>query len=152
MSVNKRVFVTGGSGFVGRNLISRLVAERRPDEIRALARSESSKSAVLKAGATSVIEGDLNSLDALTRGMEGCDVVYHIAATVGSGGKTEDFVKGNVEGTKNVVEACKRAKVPVLVHCSTEAVLVEALGKPLINVGGLRPTSLVEGAISHCQL
>ena len=69
------------------------------------------------------------------KGMEGCTVVYHVAAAVGAAGPLQDYVKGNVQGTQNVLEACKRAKVPVMIHCSTEATLVEGLGKPLINVG-----------------
>lgn len=137
MPVNERIFVTGGSGFVGRNLIARLLREKKPIEIRALARSESSKQAVLKAGATSVVEGDLDSIDVLAKGMEGCDTVYHIAAFVSQNGTLEEFRKGNVTGTSNVVQACKKAGVQVLVHCSTEATLVQPLGNPLVNAGEL---------------
>ena len=50
-------FVTGGSGFVGRALISYLVA--RGNEVRALARSGKAAETVRAAGATQVVEGDL---------------------------------------------------------------------------------------------
>src|ERR671933_399063 len=48
-----------------------------------------------------------------------------------------DFVKSNVDGTRNVIEACRAAGVRRLVHVSTEAVLIA--GEPLINVDETTP-------------
>jgi uncharacterized protein YbjT (DUF2867 family) len=61
-------FVTGGSGYVGRNLIRHLVA--RGDKVRALARSESAAQLVQALGAEPV-RGDLDDIDVLTEGMRG---------------------------------------------------------------------------------
>src|SRR2546423_15718877 len=109
-------FVTGGSGFVGRNLIRALTA--RGDAVHALSRSETSD-AVLKALGAQPMRGDLDDVEAMAAGMRGCDLVHHVAAEVSEWGPRELFVRGNVDGTRNVIDAAKRARVPVLVHVST---------------------------------
>lgn len=129
-----RAFVTGGSGFVGRNLIAALKV--RGDEVRALARSASAMAAVTEAGAEP-FEGDLSDADKLKPGMEGCDTVFHAAAYVKGWGLREEFYESNVRGTERVLEAARAAGVKRLVHVSTEAVLVD--GTPLVNVNETWP-------------
>lgn len=123
-----RAFVTGGSGFLGRNLIAALRA--RGDEVRALARSESAAETVKKLGAEPVM-GDLDDEKAMQTGMQGCDVVFHVAAITNDWGEYDEFYRVNVEGTEHVLEAARAAGVPRLVHVSTEAVL--AGGPPITN-------------------
>ena len=123
-----RVFVTGGSGFVGRNLIAALVA--RGDEVVALARSDSAAKAVAALGAK-VARGDLADVDAMTRGMAGCAAVFHAAALVNQHGTRAEFVLANVDGTQHVVDAASAAGVPRLVHVGTEAVLAD--GEPIVR-------------------
>ena len=53
----------------------------------------------------------------------GC-TAFHLAAQVGTWGKREDFERGNVKGTENVLERLPAAGVERFVHCSTEAVLL----------------------------
>lgn len=128
-----KAFVTGGSGYVGRNLIRQL--RQRGDEVRALARSAESIKAVTALGATAV-QGDLDDVEAIQKGMAGCDWVFHVAATVTEWGPRELFRKVNVDGTANVLDAAKSAGVRRLVHVSTEAVLCD--GTPLLNVDETR--------------
>src|SRR5688500_16422261 len=128
------VFVTGGSGFVGRNLIRALIA--RGDGVRALARSESSITAVEKLGATPV-KGDLDSVDAMTEGMRGAGVVFHAAAQTDMTGTKDQFYKVTVAGTENVLAAAKAAGVRRFVHVGTEAVLAD--GKPIVDADETRP-------------
>jgi nucleoside-diphosphate-sugar epimerase len=123
-----RVFVTGGSGFIGRRLIAALKA--RGDEVRALARSDAAAQTVREAGAEPV-RGDLDDARALRQGMEGCEGVVHCAALVKTWGKREEFFRVNVEGTERVVAAAREARVKVLVHVGSEAMLVG--GRPIVQ-------------------
>jgi nucleoside-diphosphate-sugar epimerase len=139
MQGTRTAFVTGGSGFIGAALIRRLAAEGR--RVRALARSEAAAAAVSEAGAEPV-PGDLEQVEAMQEGAEGCELAFHAAATVQQWGPWELFERVNVQGTQNALEACRRAGVRRLVHVGTEAAL--SVGKPLVRVdetAPLRPDS-----------
>lgn len=129
-----RVLVTGGSGFVGRNLIEALIT--RGDEVMALARSDEAAAAVEGSGATAV-RGDLDDVEAMRAGMEGCATVFHAAAYVYIWGDRDVFMRINVQGTKNVIEAARAAGVKKLVHVSTEAILLGS--GSLVGVDETRP-------------
>jgi len=132
-------FVTGGSGFVGGALIERLRSEGR--DVRALARSERAAERVRELGAEPV-SGDLDDRESLRAGAEGCEVCFHAAAKVEDWGDPADFERLNVQGTRNVIDACREAGVRRLVHVGTEAALMA--GQPLVNVdesAPLRPDS-----------
>ncbi|MET0615353.1 MAG: NAD-dependent epimerase/dehydratase family protein [Thermoleophilaceae bacterium] len=127
-------FVTGGSGFVGGALIERL--RREGWDARALARSERAAERVRELGAEPVM-GDLDDLH-----VEECEIAFHAAAKVEDFGDPADFDRVNVQGTRNVVAACKAGGVRRLVHVGTEAALMA--GEPLVNVdesAPLRPDS-----------
>jgi nucleoside-diphosphate-sugar epimerase len=127
-------FVTGGSGFIGGALIERL--RREGWEVRALARSERAAERVRELGAEPVM-GDLDDLH-----VEGCEIAFHAAAKVEDFGDPADFERVNVQGTRNVVAACRAGGVRRLVHVGTEAALMA--GQPLVNVdesAPLRPDS-----------
>lgn len=124
-----QAFVTGGSGFLGRNMIKFLV--ERGWGVKALVRSEKASNTVEKLGAKAV-KGDLKDINAMQEGMLGCKAVFHSAAYVGDWGRYEDFYQDNVVGTENVLSAARRAKVSRFVHVGTEAVLVG--GERIINV------------------
>jgi len=94
------VFVTGGSGFLGRALIREFVA--RGCKVRALARSDAAREAVRLAGAQP-IAGGLHSQEALERGCDGVAVVFHCAAIADDWGTREQFDQVNVVGTRNVL-------------------------------------------------
>jgi nucleoside-diphosphate-sugar epimerase len=132
-------FVTGGSGFIGGKLVRRLVGEGHP--VRALARSDAAAKRVAALGAEPV-RGDLADPSALAAAADGASVAFHLAAHLGEWGRWEDFERGNVVGTRNVLAACEEAGVKRLVHCGTEAALMA--GEPLVNVdetAPLRPDS-----------
>lgn len=138
-AIPKTAFVTGGSGFIGGVLIRRLVAGGAM--VRALTRSERSAAAVAALGAEPV-RGDLDDVGAMTAGAEGCEVAFHLAAVVAQWGEPEEFRRGNVEGTRNALEACAAAGVRRFVHCGTEAAILA--GEPVVNAdetAPLRPDS-----------
>jgi nucleoside-diphosphate-sugar epimerase len=137
-----RAFITGGSGFVGKRLITEL--RERGHAVRALGRSEAARKEVSQVGAEPW-EGDLSDVEVLKRGMEGCEVVFHSAAVVKTWGPRADFYQANVRGTEHVLEAARGAGVKRLIHVSTEAVLVD--GSPMVNVDEKRP--LPENPIGH---
>ncbi len=120
-SGSETAFVTGGSGFIGGRLIRRLVADGVA--VRALARSESSAAKVEALGARAV-RGDLDDVDAMASGAEGCNLAFHLAAHVAEWGPLEEFERGNVGGTRNAVEASRRSGVARFVHCGTEAAIL----------------------------
>jgi nucleoside-diphosphate-sugar epimerase len=130
----KRAFVTGGSGFLGRNLIAALV--KRGVAVRGLARSDAAAAAVAAAGAE-VARGDLDDRAAMEAGMKGCDVVFHAAAYAKQHGPRDDFFRVNVTGTEHALAAARAAGVERFVHVSTEAVLAD--GKPILHADETRP-------------
>ena len=137
-------FVTGGSGFIGGRLIRRLAGAGW--RVRALARSGTSAGAVEAAGAEAV-RGDLHDGAALRSGAAGCEVCFHAAAFVGEWGARADYERGNVDGTRSVLEAARDAGVRRFVHVGTEAALLA--GEPLVDVdetAPLRPDSKADYA------
>lgn len=113
------VFVTGGTGFVGVNLIRALVADGH--EVRALVRPTSNRVG-LDVGGVTFVPGDVTDLDSVRRGVEGCDRAYHLAGWV----QITPWGLGvarrvNVEGTDNVCRACLDGGVSRLVHTSSIA-------------------------------
>jgi dihydroflavonol-4-reductase len=120
------VLVTGGTGFVGRALVERLLREGH--EVRALARSEDSAGALAALGAEPV-RGDVLDPDALDPAMRGCELVYHAAgANAFCLRDPSPLFEVNVGGSENVARAAARAGVGRVVYTSSAATLGEASG------------------------
>ncbi|MBI2496911.1 MAG: NAD-dependent epimerase/dehydratase family protein [Opitutae bacterium] len=115
---NSSVFITGASGFIGGRIAERLLAAGR--RVRVLARRP--LPALEKLGAV-IIPGDLENTAALRQGCEGASTVFHVAGRVGVWGPAGDFFKINVEGTRNVIAACRAAGVRRLVYTSSPSVV-----------------------------
>lgn len=128
MTKHLPVYVTGGSGYIGRNVIRRLVADGVP--VKALARSAESASLVAALGAEPV-RGDILDPESLEAGMAGCNRLIHAAADTGHGAFEADQHNTNLVGTRNVLRSARNAGITRAVHISTEAVLLT--GKPLCN-------------------
>jgi dihydroflavonol-4-reductase len=118
--------VTGGTGFLGRAIVERLLENGEP--VRALARSDASARALAELGAEPV-RGDVLDLDALASAMRGCDLVYHAAgANAFCVRDPSPMFEVNVEGSRTVVRAAARAGVRRVVYTSSAATLGEASG------------------------
>ena len=128
MNTNSTVFVTGGSGFIGRTLIPTLLADGY--QVRALARSERAASIVTELGAEAV-PGDLSDKDALTNAMTGCGLVLHAAARMEQGGPAADYYPENVTGTHTMLGASQNAGVHRFVSIGAAMCLLG--GKPIVN-------------------
>ncbi len=108
------VFLTGGTGYLGSELLSCLLGAGH--EVRVLMRREQ---ASLPPGAEAVV-GDLSDAGRLARQMRSCSVVFHAAALVSSWApKREDFFRTNVDGLRNVLRAAEEAGVKTVVYTSS---------------------------------
>lgn len=130
-------FVTGGSGFIGGRLIRRLTADGWT--VRALARSAASAAAVEDLGAQSV-RGDLDDIESMRAGAEGCEVAFHAAALVAEWATDAAYDRANVIGTSNALQACHRAGVGRFVNVSTIGVLQD--GRPFRDADETAPVAL----------
>ena len=114
-----RAFVTGGTGFIGGRVVRRL--RDRGDEVVALVR-DPGRASDLAALGCELVEGDLSSLDAIRRGVQGCTAVFHIGAVYKVGipaSEREPMRAANVQGTEYVLDAAAEANVARTVYVST---------------------------------
>jgi dihydroflavonol-4-reductase len=119
-----KALVTGATGFVGSNIAAALAA--RGDQVRVLRRTTSRLDA-LEGVPVEYALGDILDPDSLARAVQGCEVVFHVAAVAQYWRVGKDMVyRVNVEGTRNVMGAALDAGVKRLVHTSSLA----ALGYP----------------------
>jgi len=124
-----RVFMTGGTGFIGGEVARLLRA--RGDDVRALVRSPEKAKAPADLGCD-LIAGDLNDEEALSSGMKDCDAVIHVAAIyeIGVSKKRHPAMwETNVTGTSHVLRAAQEAHVPKIVYVSTVAAFGNTHGK-----------------------
>jgi dihydroflavonol-4-reductase len=124
-----KAFVTGATGFIGGRLARKLVA--RGDEVVALVRSPD-KAPELRELGCELVAGDLSSAEAIKRGIEGCDAVFHVAAVYKVGiPKSERAAmhEANVGGTERVLDAAIEAGVKRIVYVSTVGVFGNTRGQ-----------------------
>ena len=122
-------FVTGGAGFLGSAVVSRLVA--RGDEVVGLARSDESATALTRLGALPV-RGEITDARTLDQLLIGVDLVFHIAGDYRVGIKEsdhEEMFRTNVDGTIIVLDAAVAAAVKTIVYVSTVGVFGNTRGK-----------------------
>jgi dihydroflavonol-4-reductase len=120
------VLVTGGTGFIGRAIVERLLGEG--DRVRALARSESSTEALAAVGAETA-RGDVLDPGALVSALRGCRLVYHAAgANAFCLRDPSPLYEVNVQGSVNVVRAAAEAEVERVVYTSSAATVGERKG------------------------
>ena len=131
--------VTGAAGFLGRNLVRRLLDEGLA--VRALVRKSPLN---LMHENLRCIRGDVCNLDDLMQVCEGVDTAFHTAALISLlGGRTvrrayrERAWQVNVTGTQNVIDSCARTGVKRLIYTSSVDVCFE--GKPLPDMNEALP-------------
>ncbi|MDE2786124.1 MAG: NAD-dependent epimerase/dehydratase family protein [Chloroflexota bacterium] len=116
--------VTGATGFVGGNLARALWA--RGEDVRALVRPTANDLAIRDTGVAQVT-GDLLDSESVRRATEGCETVYHCAATYSFWSpRPREVYRSNVTGTENLLDAARRAGVRRVVFTSS----VSTIGIP----------------------
>jgi nucleoside-diphosphate-sugar epimerase len=137
----KQVFVTGGSGFVGQNLIPMLI--EKGYRVKALARSSKAIQKVEQLGAEAV-KGDLNNVQALEQGVKDCSTIFHLAASVDFFASEKNLKKLHVEATEVLLSIAKNANVQKFVYLSAASVIMN--GKPIINADeSFESDNLIDG-------
>jgi dihydroflavonol-4-reductase len=124
-----KALVTGATGFVGAAVARTLVDAGW--QVRVLARAGSDRSN-LQQLAVDIAEGDLNDPGSLERAVSGCEGLFHVAADYRLGARDPaPLYRTNVDGTRNILNAARRAQVPRIVYTSSVATIgIPADGSP----------------------
>jgi dTDP-glucose 4,6-dehydratase len=145
----KKIVITGGAGFIGSQIVERFV-DSNPDakivvldkmtyaaDVRNILHLMTDRRIELKVG-------DICDLQTCMRVMEDADLVIHAAAEShvdNSFGNSFEFTKTNVAGTHSVMEACRLARVPKIIHVSTDEVYGEVPSGAADEDTVLKPTN-----------
>jgi UDP-glucuronate 4-epimerase len=128
-----RILVTGGAGFIGSHVVDRLLSEKHEvvviDDFNSYYNPEFKRQNVaeaLKNPNFKLIEGDICDLNVVRLGFaKGLDAIIHLAARAGVRASVEDpflYQRVNVQGTLNILEAAREAKVKKMTFGSTSSV------------------------------
>ncbi|HZK39685.1 MAG TPA: NAD-dependent epimerase/dehydratase family protein [Clostridia bacterium] len=125
----KIAVITGASGHIGYALIKELEAKK--ENFRILIRS---KNKIFDGISCERAFGDVTDLKSLEKAFEGADTVYHLAGVIDLGtGNNEWTREVNVQGTINVVEACKKSGVRRLIYASSVDILKPLPGNEMMT-------------------
>ena len=132
--------MTGASGFLGWH-VARLLMERG-DRVRALVRPRSRVPEL----PVETVTGDLRDPASLERAVAGCGLVFHVAADYRLWAKDPgELYRSNVDGTRNLLEAARRAQVARIVYTST----VGCIGIPHGGIGDETTPVALEDMAGH---
>ena len=111
-----KVFVTGGTGFVGREVVSRLLTAGH--KVRCLVR-KGAESKLSQYEALELFTGDVTEIDTLSGALEGCDAVIHLIGIIREfPGRGVTFERQHVEATTNIVNLTVESGIRRYLHMS----------------------------------
>ncbi|MEO0333955.1 MAG: NAD-dependent epimerase/dehydratase family protein [Bacteroidota bacterium] len=112
------IFLTGTSGLLGSNVLIELL--KRNYAVKALFRDEHDARRHQHRKDIEIFLGDITDAQAMKKGVQGCDVIIHAAADTGLWpARSPEYVATNVQGTINLIEAGKKAKIQRMITVST---------------------------------
>jgi sterol-4alpha-carboxylate 3-dehydrogenase (decarboxylating) len=128
-----RILLTGGSGFMGKAIVAELLDPNCPLEVSSLRIFDINKYTGPSDPRLEFLASDIRDYPAVVSACHNIDLVIHSAAIVDWGTKSEEEVLSvNVEGTENILKACKEQNVKHLVYTSSLDAVFS--GKPLVNI------------------
>ena len=128
-----KIFITGGCGFIGSHLTEFMFNKYKNsliyvyDKITYAASIKNLKN-IYKSKRVKVIKKNILDIKALKKFSKNTDLLIHAAAEShvdNSFNLTNEFIKTNVLGTKNVLDACKANKIKKIIHISTDEIYGE---------------------------
>jgi NAD dependent epimerase/dehydratase len=143
----KKVLVTGASGFIGSHLAEMLA--REGTHVRAFVHYNSMSSwgwldESPHSREMEIVSGDLRDFDSVSRAVKGMDEVFHLGALIGIPYSYQSplaYVRTNIEGTYNVLEAARQSGTQKTVITSTSEVYGSARYLPIDEAHPLQPQS-----------
>jgi nucleoside-diphosphate-sugar epimerase len=138
-----KILVTGGTGFLGSRLIGRLLQEKH--EVIVFCRE---KVPEMEEEGVKFFLGNIQDKVAVEKAVAEADIVYHLAICLDE--SHPDLRAINVEGTKNVIEACKQSKVRQLIYMGSSGVLGETK-KPATEDLPYRPGTRYEKSKAEAE-
>jgi nucleoside-diphosphate-sugar epimerase len=126
---NQTFFVTGATGYIGSQLVTRLVKDGAT--VHALVRNTSAHSQ-LRHPRIKIFPGDVRNLESVRKAIKGCGGVFHLAAFARLWSRRPaQFYEINVQGTRNVLVAALENEGSTLVYTSSTAVFGHSINCPL---------------------
>lgn len=117
MTDTLKIFITGGDGFLGSNLVRVLL--KRGHKLTVLVQSGRQRD-TLRELDVEIIEGDLLNFDSLKNAAQGAEAIFHLAASTSIWPSRNQLVnKINIQGTKNILLLARELKVKILIHVGT---------------------------------
>ena len=128
-----KIIITGGAGFIGKHLVNYLLHKGNVITIfDNFSNSEENSMGYFIKNGVKVINGDIRKFEEILKETENQDILIHLAAKISVSesilNPSETF-EVNVDGTKNVLEACKRSNIKKVIIASSAAVYGESVPK-----------------------
>lgn len=117
----KRAIITGGGGFVGKAIIKQLI--ERGVECIAIGRNRYPDVEAMGARSLPV---DIRDSEKINKVVRNADTVFHVAALAGIWGSWQQYHSINVQGTENIITACRQNHISRLVYTSTPSVVFDS--------------------------
>ena len=117
-SKSNLILITGAGGFLGSEIARQGLA--RGLRVRGLARGYYPE---MEALGVEMHRGDISSEVVVRKAVQGCVAVFHVAAKAGAWGSTADYERANIQGTLEVIQACRNAGVSKLIFTSSPSVI-----------------------------
>ena len=140
--MQKKILVTGGCGFIGANLVPKLI--EHGSEVKVLDNFSKGRSSNLQNVDAEIVEGDIRGINTVQKALNGIDIVIHLAAY----GSVIESIKDpfenfdiNVRGTLVVLQACINSNVQKIVFSSTGGALIGNATPPVNENSVPKPIS-----------